>query len=436
MKTFLHSIANFFVRLLMKKWWLGIVLIALGLINACDTTSSVSPNQGQTFIKLFGGNGSEEGKDLIALPDGGFVMVGSTTSSSGTFIPNGEKDVYVVRTDNIGNVVWENSYGGTGDDVGNSVILGTNNSLYVCGEVTQDSSLIVGLRDMIVLNLNLDNGSLIGGEHYYGDTLKDEFGTSILETENGFLLTATHQTENSKFFMVETDRNLLALPNRSKYVTGDEGVNNLSATTFEKVSYSASDPPFICFGSVYEFNSLTYKFQSFEYNTNNQNAIFQELYGSNANDEYCTDADQLLDGGYILAGFAVVGGINNEMLVKIDPNRQLVGAPQIYSNEYNANVRDCGVYQTRDGGYIVSSTIELPDPDGGDEISLLRTNSEGEELWRNSYGSNENDIGAKVVELDDGSFVVVGTIGFDINPDSKSKMCLMKVNANGELVPL
>lgn len=415
----------------MKQWWFGMLLITVGLITACDTTSSVTPYQGQTFIKLFGGNGSEEGKDLIALPDGGFVMVGSTTSMS-----EGGKDVYVVRADNIGNVLWENRFGGTGDDIGNSVLLGSANSIYVCGEATQDSSFILGLRDVIVLNLNLDNGSLIGAEHYFGDSLRDEIGTSILETDNGFLLTATEVAENSKFFMVETDQNLAALANRSNYVTGDEGVNNESATTFEKVNYSPSDPPFVCFGTVQEFNSGSYKFQSFEYNTNNDKAIFQELYGTDDNDEYCTDADQLFDGGYILAGYAVINEVSNEMVVKINPNRQLVWN-HVYSNDDNRNVRDCGIFQTRDGGFIISSTIEfeLPDP-RNDEISLLRLNSEGEEVWRNTYGSNEDDTGAKVVELEDGSFVVVGTIGFDINPDSKSKMCLVKVNPSGDLVPL
>ena len=32
--------------------------------------------------------------------------------------------------------------------------------------------------------------------------------------------------------------------------------------------------------------------------------------------------------------------------------------------------------------------------------------------------------------------MVVGTIGFEINPDSGSKMCLMKLSPDGELVPM
>jgi len=133
-------------------------------IISCDTTTSVTPSQDKTFIKLFGGNGSEEGKDIVVLPnEEGFVLVGSSTSDS-----QGDKDVYVVRVDNLGNVVWENSYGGNGDDVGNSVIL-ANESIYVCGEITQDSLGTLGLRDVYVLNLNLGDGSLIGQPKIFGD---------------------------------------------------------------------------------------------------------------------------------------------------------------------------------------------------------------------------------------------------------------------------
>jgi len=427
---FKQFIANFLVLSFLPLRWFGALLVAVIFINACDTTSSVTPNQGQTFIKLFGSNGSEEGKDLILLPDGGFVLVGSTTSMSA-----GGKDVYVVRTDNLGNVIWENRFGGAGDDIGNSVILGNNNSIYVCGEVTQDSTIILGLRDVYVLNLDLASGSLIGGEKYFGDSLRDEIGTSILNRrDGGFLLTATEVADNSKFYMVETDDNLVALVNRSNYVTGDEGVNNLSTTTFEKVSYSPSDPPFISFGTVREFNSGSYKFQSFEYNTNNDKAIFQELYGSNEYEEFCTDTDQLSDGGYVLAGFAIRGDIANEMIVKIDPNRQEVWN-RVISNEFNRDIKECGIIQTRDGGYIISATLELDDPKN-DEISLLRLNSEGEELWRKTFGSNDDDTGSRVIELDDGSFAIIGTIGFDINPDSETKMCLIKVNSQGDLIPV
>lgn len=409
------------------------LILAFGLlavINGCDTTNNVTPYQDQTFIKLFGGNGSEEGKDIIPLSDGGFVLVGSSSSETA-----GGKDVYVLRTDNIGNVVWEKRYGGKGDDCGNSIILGQNNSLYICGETVQtDSSANMNFRDVYVLNISIDDGSRLG-EQVYGDSLRDEFGTSILDIQDGgFLITATWEGASPEFFMVETDANLLALDNRSNYVSGDKGVNNFSVASVEISQNNPLNPPFICFGSVLESNSNTYQFQSFFYRTNSGQAIFQELYGSEANNDFCTDVYETLDGGYILSGYTDEGSFSKEMVIKLDRNRQEVWSQQ-YANEFGENVRESGIIQTQDGGYMVTAVIELDDPKN-DEISLLKLNSAGEEEWRKTYGSNDNDAGAKLVQLEDGSYVVVGTMGFNINPDSQSKMCLMKVNAQGDLVPL
>lgn len=411
--------------------WIALVFGLLITISACDSTSSVTPYQGQTFIKLYGGNGSEEGKDLVLLPDGGFVMVGSSTSESA-----GGKDVYVLRADDIGNVVWEKKFGSGGDDIGNSVILGQDNSLYICGELT-DTSTFNLFRDVYVLNISVDNGSLIGEEHTYGDSLRDEFGRSILDItgSNGFLITATWAAvDTSSFFMVETDGNLNAIPTRSNYVYGTKGTHNYSTKSFERTVGSTFDPPFICFGSVLDDNISTTIYQSFEYRPTNDVGIDPERYGSDANNEFCTDVFATTDGGYILTGDTDLGSYSKEMVVKIGPDRHEVWK-NVYSNVGEGNIKGGGIIQTQDGGYMVSATIELADPEN-DEISLLKLNPLGEEEWRNTYGSNDDDVGSKLVQLEDGSYVVVGTIGFDINPDSRSKMCLMKVTSEGSLVPI
>ena len=409
--------------------WCGMFMSIIWVIVSCDTTESVTPNQGQNFIKLYGGNGTEEGKDLLQLADGGFILVGSSTSGS-----NGGKDVYVVRTDNLGNVVWESWYGGSGDDEANSVILGKNGSIYVCGEITQDSSVILGLRNVIVLNLNMGDGSLIGDPNQYGDPDRDELGTDIIELSNGgFFITSTAlDADTSKYYLVETNSNLDTIPKKSRYI-GTASVNNYSARSYE---LSDTENPFICFGSVYNTvnGQSSFWFRSFIYNSFKEGEINPNSYGTENNDEICTDVDQTTDGGYIMSGFVDNGGVNNEMLVKINSRRDEIWK-RPYPNEFNKSVKGTGVIQTSDGGFMVSSTIELDDPKN-DEISLLKLDSEGEEQWRKTYGSDDNDAGSKVIQLNDGSYVVIGTIGFEIYDKSKSKMCLLKVNQNGELVPL
>jgi len=417
-----------------------LVLFGIAVISfSCETFNEITPDQGEVFIKLFGGNGTEEGKDLVQLPDGGFVMVGSSTSNNIELTTyNGGKDVYVVRTDDKGDVLWQSLSGGPGDDIGTAVLLGADgNGIYVCGEKTQNYGPNPQYRDVFVLNYSLD-GALLG-QYTFGDTLRDEYGTDIISSPAaGFLITSTWLTgDTSKYFMVETDGALNALSQRSRYVAGSEGVINLSERSFERRNVGALEPPFACFGSAQQLigTNKVFKFQSFYYQTNNDDAISEFLYGPDDTESFCTDTKMTSDGGYVMCGYNVSGGLNREMVVRLNSRRGMIGGLLYYDNEFSRNITNPGIFQTRDGGFIVISTIELDDP-LNDEISLLRLDASGEELWRKTYGSNDDDRGANIVQLEDGSFVLAGTVGFEINPDSQSKMCLMKMNPDGDLVPL
>ncbi|GIW40783.1 MAG: hypothetical protein KatS3mg076_1360 [Candidatus Binatia bacterium] len=65
---------------------------------------------------LYGGSGSEEMEGLALTSDGGAVVVGSTDSFAD---PNG--DAWVVVVDAYGNVVWQKTYGGSGDESLNAI---------------------------------------------------------------------------------------------------------------------------------------------------------------------------------------------------------------------------------------------------------------------------------------------------------------------------
>jgi hypothetical protein len=425
-------------------------IIGLALLYvSCDTLDDVKPAQGKTFIKLFGGSGTEVGKDIALMPDGGFVLVGSTTSNS-----IGGRDVYVVRTDNIGNMIWEYHAGGVGDDIGNSVILDDGGNILVCGERTQDVGPNPSFRDTYVIRLSVE-GSLLS-EHTYGDSLRDEYGTDIFDIPDaGFLITSTWLTnDTSTYFIAETDNQLIVLDKRSRYINPSAGGNNYSARAFNRTDPIVSEPPYIATGSGQDIigsggSALkVFKFQASYFNTI-QDDTPPVLYGADNANSFCTDIEVTADGGYILCGYTDDGTLVREMIVKVNKGRFLEEAWNYdFINEFNRNLKvpnpeieadnvisTPGICQTNDGGFIVISTLELDDP-LNDEISLLKLNFQGEEEWRKTFGSNDDDMGAEVIQLEDGSYLVVGTVGFEINPDSGSKMCLIKLNPNGDLVPL
>jgi len=423
--------------------FLCLVMIFAGInmvTISCDTPEDVKPAQGQVFRKLFGGNGSEEGNDVVALPDGGFVLVGSSTSVTiQDAVNSGGRDVYIVRTDANGNVLWQDIRGGSGDDVGNSVMLGSDGNIYVCGERTQEN--FSGLRDAYVLRYSVGGGFL--DEHTYGDSLRDEYGTSILDIQDeGFLITSTWDTsDTSKYFIVETGNDLVALDKKSRYPAGSQGVRNLSVRSYQRENISDLEPPFVCFGSAeqqFVGGAKVMKFQSFYYRTNDDEGIAEMLYGPDDSQSFCTDVERTSDGGYMMCGYNLTGEtgseMTREMIVRLDARREMIGDFIIYE-ESDGNISNPGIFQTVDGGYVIVSTVDLPDPKN-DEISLLKIDNLGGFQWRNTFGSDDDDVGKSIIQLDDGSFVLVGTVGFEINPSSQSKMCLMKINPNGELVAM
>lgn len=67
------------------------------------------------WTKTYGGINSETGNEVHETEEGDFVIIGHTNSFG-----HGAKDVYLIKTNNVGDTLWTKTYGGDGQDVGNS----------------------------------------------------------------------------------------------------------------------------------------------------------------------------------------------------------------------------------------------------------------------------------------------------------------------------
>ncbi|MGD1148668.1 MAG: PKD domain-containing protein, partial [Thermoanaerobaculaceae bacterium] len=108
-------------------------------------------NLNVTSSKTYGGSGADE---LFALPDstGGFLLMGTTSSFGG-----GGENAWVIKTDASGDPVWQNAYGGTGDESGEIARL-SGGGLMLSGSTT---SWGAGGTDMLAVLLD-SNGQLPG----------------------------------------------------------------------------------------------------------------------------------------------------------------------------------------------------------------------------------------------------------------------------------
>jgi len=59
------------------------------------------------FERTYGGWDKDEGYCVQQTSDGGYILVGFTQSFGA-----GRKDVYIVKTDSLGNTLWTRVYGG------------------------------------------------------------------------------------------------------------------------------------------------------------------------------------------------------------------------------------------------------------------------------------------------------------------------------------
>ncbi len=124
------------------------------------------------FTKYYGSSGIDACLDGVLLQDGSFVMVGYTFSSGGA-------DAHVMKIDSLGAVIWEFTYGGIDDDYANGIVKTTDNSFIVTG---LSRSFGAGQQDVLAFKID-SIGGLIWNKTYGGTN--NEIGKSIVSTSDG-----------------------------------------------------------------------------------------------------------------------------------------------------------------------------------------------------------------------------------------------------------
>lgn len=133
------------------------------------------------FYTRFGGSGYDYGYDIKQTLDGGYIIVGSTSSFG-----HGNTDVYLVKLDSMGVKTWESTFGNYNNDIGKSVVQLPDSSYVMLGYTNSNG---FGGYDMYLVKAD-KSGSLLW-EHTFGGSDWD-FGYSLKATsDGGFILCGT-----------------------------------------------------------------------------------------------------------------------------------------------------------------------------------------------------------------------------------------------------
>jgi hypothetical protein len=127
---------------------------------------------------IIGGDEIDEAFSVQQTGDGGYIVVGYTESDTTS------RDVYFVKTDSIGKPVWEKTFGGSGSNIGYCVKETSDFGYIIAGSTDSTGSN----RDVWLIKTDGD-GTEEWNRKFGG--VEGDWANSVQETSDGFVITGT-----------------------------------------------------------------------------------------------------------------------------------------------------------------------------------------------------------------------------------------------------
>jgi len=360
----------------------------------------------------YGGENLEYGRSVSVTQDGGYIICG-TTGSYGS----GENDVFLIKTDSSGGELWSNTFGGEDDDWGNIVTITQDGGYIICGSTESFGS---GERDMYVIKTD-SNAEELWSKTFGGENI--DSGTSIYPTNDGGYIICGGINRSSS---IDGDINLLKIDRNGEELWnntfGEEGWDYARL-----VLVTQGGGYIICGTKNYLKNSEVYLIKT----DNNGNEQWSKSFGGDKAD----NGESIVvnaAGEYIICGSTASFGSGNTdvYLIKTDSNGK-----ELWSKTFGGENWDYGnsISITQDGDYIICGSTESFGS-GERDVYLIKTDSNGEELWSKTFGGEEDDNGDWITVTPDGDYIVCGTSSPSKSDDSKSDIFLIKTDSKGNLL--
>jgi hypothetical protein len=131
------------------------------------------------WTKTYGGANSDYGHSVQQTLDGGYIIAGRTQSYGA-----GVSDVYLIRTDSLGDTLWTKTYGGVYQDEGFSVQQTSDGGYIIVGDTDTYGT---GAFFAYLIKTDSLGDTLWTGR--YGETLSDCIGWSVQQTaDDGYII--------------------------------------------------------------------------------------------------------------------------------------------------------------------------------------------------------------------------------------------------------
>jgi hypothetical protein len=150
------------------------------------------------WVKNFGGSAAENGSAVVTTSDGGYIIAGTTQSSDGDIPANqGNSDLVLLKLDASGNKSWVKTYGGSQLEETTSIIPTFDGGYLLLGRTTSTDGIATGNHggsDIILIKLDASGDKkwvkLLGG------SLNDLPGQILLTADFGYVLCGSSESKD------------------------------------------------------------------------------------------------------------------------------------------------------------------------------------------------------------------------------------------------
>ncbi|MEO6455072.1 MAG: hypothetical protein ABIN97_13415 [Ginsengibacter sp.] len=325
--------------------------------------------------KCFGGSDDDVANSIEQTSDGGYIIAGYSNSLDGDVSGNqGNNDYWIVKLDPLGNITWQNSFGGSLGDMAYDIHQTNDGGYIVAGSTSSFDGDVSGRHgvgssgwqyDYWVVKLN--STGIIQWQKCLGGSDND-YTYSIKQTNDGGYIVAGGSDSND----------------------GDVSGNHGSGDCW-----------------IVKLNNI--------------GVIQWQICMGGSSGDRSESIEQTVDGGYIFTGFTqsndgdVTGHHSNidYWVVKLDGRgsiqwqKTLGGSLMDYARS---------IAQTTDSGYIVAGHSDSFDGDvagshGSGDYWIVKLNSIGDFQWRKCLGGTGRDWPYSIKETSDGGYIIAGLSG-------------------------
>lgn len=354
--------------------------------DAEEIYESLTSNGDGEWNKTFGGTEYDSAFHVEETSDGGYVLVGGTMSYSSNEL---DEDLWLIKTDSDGNLLWDGFFGGDDTDHGLCVRETRDKGFIIVGATYSYSDSIP--RDKKILLIKTDKN----GNELWTKILGSGVGFCVQETDDGGYIivgdTSAYGASHD-IYLIKTDEYGDESWNKTFDSGGFDGGNHVTQT---------SDGSYIITGNTDKDGGGLWLIKT----DSDGNLLWDKVLGKGSDWGYCVQ--ETSDGCYIIAGYTTHYGMGSRdaWLIKTESN-----GDELWNRTFGGGGFDWAnhVEETNDGGYILVGGTGSFNRYGGNDIWLIKTDADGNKLWGRILGGADFENGYCIQETSDGSYIIAG----------------------------